>query len=218
MPPKGTVSEHLKYEKEANENSKLEPKLDPIVDVLKESGVAGYIEPDEFKSMVLEFNIKEHEMPKFAKTVTYVRMRFVHKKSRYESFKIAFPERFASSDNRNTIETKAQRVEQYRYYSMIVGLLSANMYISYAISRMKVLDKTLDKIFDPDVSDKNKAEFMKIFLQETRKPDNVKGMEFNVNIQQNNVSISKVEETMKEVSSKLADLDAEKFMEVLDGN
>ena len=211
----------LKYEKEAlemQEVEKIKDRIDPIVDVLKETGVAGYIEPDEFKSMVLEFNIKEHEYPKFAKTVTYVRQRFVYKKSRYESFKIAFPDRFASSDNKSTIETKAKRVEQYRYYSMIVGLLSTNLYISYAVDRMKVLDLALKKISGDEVSDRDRIEYMKVFLQETRKPDAVKGMELNVNVNNNNVSISKVEQTMSEVSKKLEGLDADKILEVLDGN
>ena len=208
----------LKYEKEANEKNKLEETLDPMVQVLKESGAIGYIEPDEFKSMILEFNIREHEYAKFAKTVTYVRMRFIYKKSRYESFRVAFPERFASSENKNTIETKARRVEEYRYYKMIVAVLVSNMHISYFAGRLKVLDLAMDKITDSKISERDRVEYMKLFLQETRKPDNVKGMELNVNIQQNNISISKVEEKMTEVGSKLEGLNADQILEVFDGN
>jgi len=196
----------------------IEDRIDPIIQVLDQNSLTKDLDPDEVKQLVLELEVQDRDLPKLVKTMVYIRQRFIYRKTRFEAFKIAFPERFNKDLTRMTIETKARRVEEYKIYKRLVALLSTSLYISYALDRMDVLDIALDKIRDEDVNDRSKVEYMKVFLQETRKPEGNTELEVNVNLQQNNINISSIEDKMSEVGSKLDGLDANKVLEVLDGN
>jgi len=196
----------------------VEQRIDPIIQVLDQNKLTKDLDPDEVKQLVLELEVQERDYPKLVKTMIYIRQRFIHRKTRFESFKIAFPDRCKGNLTRMTIETKARRVEEYKIYKRLVALLSTSLYVSYALDRMDVLDIALDKIRNDGVNDRSKVEYMKVFLQETRKPEGNTELEVNVNLQQNNININTIENKMNEVGSKLEGLKAHEVLEVLDGN
>jgi len=196
----------------------VEDRVDKIVEVLEQNKLTKELDPDEVKQLVLELEVSERDYPKLIKTMIYIRQRFIYRKTRYEAFKIAFPDRFDEKLTKMTIETKAKRVEEYKIYKRLVALLSTSLYISYALDRMDVLDLALDKIRNDSVKDRDRIEYMKVFLQETRKPENTKELEVNVNIQNNEINIASIENKMEEIGSKLEGLEASKVLEVLDGN
>ena len=196
----------------------VEKRVEPIVQVLKESNLIDEIDPYEAYSLVQDMGLKPREWKKAFQTMMYIRQRFVYKKSRYEAFKIAFPERFSEDLTRQTIETKAKRVENYKVYKKIVSVLHTSLYVSYAFDRMQVLDLALRKIFDDKTKEHYRVEYMKLFLQETRKPDEAKQMEINIDVKNDNVSIQSIEEKLSQISEKLNGLSAREILKVSDGS
>ena len=77
-----------------------------------------------------------------------------------------------------------------------------------------MLDLSLKKIFDERTKDRDRIEYMKTFLQETRKPDNAKEMEINVNIQNNDISVVQIEDKLDKIANRLQGLDASKVIEM----
>jgi hypothetical protein len=205
-----------KLEFEGKKMRVVEKRLEPMYEIAKSIGFADDIDFDELEMLVLDCNVKPSEYEKTIRTIVYAKHRLIYRKSRVEAFKIAFPERYKSSSNRNTIETKARRVEEYKVYKRIVSLVSASMYVSYMADRFMVLDLALEKIYDKRTKDRDRIEYMKVFLQETRKPEEMKGLEVNINV--NNVQINRIEEKMNEISSKLEGLSADKVLEIMNGN
>jgi hypothetical protein len=187
------------------------------------------VEPEELAELIVATEIDEKDAVKLAKIVTFIKQRFVFKKSRREAFREAFPERcvpsghegsphFKANDEKlssSSIDVKAKRLENTPLYKKVLTLLQTNLYISYALSRMEVLDIALDKIKDPYTQDRDKVGYMKVFLEETRKPENVKGMEVNVNLQQNNVSLNVVEEKLSTIADRLVGANADHIIEAL---
>ncbi len=82
------------------------------------------------------------------------------------------------------------------------------------MERMQVLDEALQLSLDQDVSHRDKAPFMKIFLEETRKPLEVKGMEVNMNFGEE-TTLKSIEEKMSIINSKLDGKSAEEIIDVL---
>lgn len=213
----------------------IKERLDAVTEVCDRIGSVE-IEPDELLQISNEIGTTDYE--KVAKTVTYVRKRFVHGLGRYESFMSAFPERcvvrneeavaYAGSKwggvskgvgeplSRSAIEIKAKRLENTKLYTAIVALLQTSLYVSYAIDRMKVLDKALEKVFDDDVSDRNRVEYMKVFLQETRKPESSKDIEVNVSVQNNDVSINRIEQSLGSIAKRLEGMGANDIIDIIE--
>jgi len=164
-------------------------------------------------------NVDVKDMPRLVGIMIYIRQRLVEKKSRVESFKIAFPERcivtgegsltFAPSGDvgeplgKSSIDTKAKRLENSSLYISIYSLMQTNLYIMYALDRIKVLDEALDIALDHHTPLRDKDRYMKLFLDETRKPKDAVGMEVNFNLTQNNVSIESVESKLSEIATSL---------------
>jgi hypothetical protein len=152
----------------------------------------------------------------------------------FDSFKAAFPKRcipqsgdtvmvpFQSTNqdeiSRTSIEIKAKRLEQSQIYKKVVGLLQTNLYISYAIERMSVLDVILDRIKSGEVSDRDLSPLAKTFLDATAKPAEAKGMELSVNVQNNNVSIVSIEDKLSTIAKSLDGKNATEIIEVLSVN
>jgi len=197
--------------------------------VLKEFDEDGYLEPTEIVSISEDTGVKD--LSKIAKTIVYVRKRFNENASRYDAFKAAFPERCVVQNQdevgrwdtdkkigdelgRTTIELKAKRLENSKLYKYIVSTLHTSLYVTYAIDRMKVLDLALNRIFDDRTKDRDRIEYMKTFLQETRKPDNAKEMEINVNIQNNDINVVQIEDKLDKIANRLQGLDASQIIEM----
>jgi hypothetical protein len=113
---------------------------------------------------------------------------------------------------------KAKRLEDSAIYKKVIAILQTNMYVSYAISRMEVLDIALDKIKDDYVADRDIVAYMKVFLEETRKPESAKGMEVNVNVQNNEVNLVSIEEKLSNIADKMVGAHADQIIEALNGD
>jgi len=196
----------------------VEKRLEPIVELLKKTGLDKEIDAYEAYSLIQDMNLSPREWEKAFKTMMYIRQRFIFKKPRAEAFKIAFPERVNEKLARQTIETKARRVENYKVYKKIVSLLHTSLYVSYAFDRMQVLDLALKKIFNDKTKEHYRIEYMKLFLGETRKPDDAKQMEVNIDIGSNGVTVSRIEEKLNEIAKKLEGTSAKEILGISNGS
>ena len=180
--------------------------------------------PEELAKMTSETEIKPEQMPKLIGIVIYIRKRLIEKQSRFTSFKAAFPERCVANADRmdqskygnfatalspgdpltkSSIEVKAKRLEADSLYLKVYHLMQHNLYISYAVDRMRVLDEALHIALDDRTPLRDKDRYMKLFLEETRKPENAKQLEFNHNLQSNTVNIASVEDKMNSIAQAL---------------
>ena len=205
----------------------MKEKLENACLVVKELGVD--IDPEEIVEIGEGIGVKDYG--KIAKTLVYIRKRFIEKESRVNAFKKAFPERCIVSDetevekwggskkkgedlSETAITIKAKRLEESRLYRYIVTMLHTSMHIAYAFQRYEVIEHSLKKIFDPSVKDRDKVEYMKLFLQETKKPEKAIA-EFNVNINQNNVSVVQIENRLDKIASLLEGKEAGDIIDVI---
>ncbi len=205
--------------------------LSPIELAANAVAKAGYIkdvEPDELVEIMQHTEILPKDMDKLASTVVYIRKRFIEKASRYAAFKYAFPHRCIPVDDpnvpfpnttgevsRTAIEIKAKRLEQSQIYKKVVALLQTNLYISYAMQRMQVLDEAFKKSFDEHVKDRDKVQYMKLFMESTNKPEEAKGLELNVNIHDDTTTLKSVEDKLSDISKHLEGKSAEEIIDVL---
>jgi hypothetical protein len=194
-----------------------------------ETDLVGELEPEELVDILSQTDIPPKDINKLAGTIVYIRKRFIEGLSRVESFKIAFPSRSIPSGETNvpfqatgselsktTIDIKAKRLENSSMYKKIVTLLQTSLYVSFAMQRIQVLDDILERL--PESSDRDFAALSKVFLDETRKPEGAKGMEVNVNVQNNDVNLVTVEKKLEAIADKMVGHTAEYVIEALDGN
>jgi len=170
------------------------------------------IDPNELATIAADIRLKPGEMRRLAGILVYIRKRMLEKKSQIESFRIAFPERSVGEDGKelkdSTIATKAQRLESMKIYRDTLVLIQAPLHVAYIYDRFRVLDEALKLSLDNSVPTRDRYNYMKLFLDETRKPDEAKGMEVNVNLTQNNVSIRSVEQHLGDIAKKFKEIDA----------
>jgi len=216
-------------------NIEVKDKINDAINILKEIDLIDEVEPDELVQISNE--VYSNDFKRVAKIISYIRKRQIEKASRVESFKHSFPERCIATEpekgryqeRRNgtlvlkgdplpnrTIEMKAKRLENSKLYKSIMVIMNTSLYAIFALERMDVLQKALEKINDPNVSDRNKVEYMKVFLQETRKPEKAQEFEVNVNLQQNNISIEQINNNLETIAQKLENKDAGSIIEIID--
>lgn len=188
--------------------------------------------PGDLAKISADFGLKDKDYPKLIGTMIYIRKRLVEKQSRNKAFMAAFPERSVATASKGsdkfgtvtevgetltqtTLDVKAKRLENSQLYIHVYQMLQTNLYINYAVERMKVLDAALDIALDPLVAHRDRDRYMKIFLDETRKPDNAKQFEFNLNVQQNNINVVDVEETMSNIAKTMENLNASQLVEIM---
>ena len=188
------------------------------------------IDPSEILQMSGDLDSKDYAQ--IVGCTIYLRKRELEKKSRYEAFIAAFPHRTIATaversnfetdlDNgdplsKSTINVKAKRLEATTLYKQIHALLSTSLYVAYAVDRLRVLDAVLDMSLDNGVSDRDRHNYMKLFLDETRKPDNAKGFELNLNVTSNSVNIASVEDKMNSIAQALSHASAGEVLDMID--
>ena len=193
---------------------------------VSEGGYIDNVDPKELREIVEQTDIDPRDMPLVAGTMVYIRKRFIERAGRVEAFRAAFPERCKPDPNANTpypstnensisdtsIKIKAKRLENRAIYKKIVTLLQTSLYTMFALERIEVLDNLFERI--PRANNKDAATLAKVFLEETRKPE-ASGMELNVNVLNNNVSVVTIEEKMGRIADKLEGKSADKIIEAL---
>jgi len=220
-----------------NCSGSVKDKLNLALTVLNDNGIVEDLEPDELVQISNEIGYDYKQYPKVAKTITYIRKRTLDKETMVEAFKYSFPERCIATEDskrgnfipqdreptplgselpKKTIEFKAKRLENSRLYKAITTILNTSLYTIFALERIEVLHQALSKINSDKVSDRNKAEYMKLFLQETRKPEKAQELEVNVNLQQNNISIEHINRNLSDIASKLENSSAGSIINLLE--
>jgi len=207
----------------------LKEKLELISSVVKEAGLIDEIEPAEILSLASDIGSDDYH--KIIKTVLYVRKRFIERRGRVESFKYAFPEMCVVTDpnkarewgvnknegdelSKSSIEIKAKRLENSKIYKSIVALLTTSTYTMFALERIKVLELVTKKIFSDKMSERDRAKYVEIFLNETRKPQDDKGIEVNIDLR-NNSDITEINDKLDKIASKLQGVSADKIIELV---
>ena len=188
--------------------------------------------PAELAKIAADQDIKPTDMPRLIGIMIYMRKRIVDRLSRSKAFEIAFPERCIITDidvdskfstdkqvgdkcATSTLQMKARRLEQSPIYLKVYNLLQSNMYVMYAIERIKVVDEALDIALDPMTPLRDKDRYMKLFLDETRKPEKAKEFEMNFNLQSNHINIASVEDKMNTIAQALNHATAAEVIEMV---
>lgn len=181
-------------------------RMQVAVDAITKAGVVDNVDPDELVELAIDTKIPTHHMQKLAGMISYIKCRTIEKQSRVASFEKSFPSRSYNDGGditRKAKETKARRIENTKLYKKVITLLHTSLYITYAIERMRVLDEALDKCFDDSVADRDKGVYMKLFLEETRKPENAK-FEISLDMKSNKVIESKLDSIAKKLEGQSA--------------
>jgi hypothetical protein len=221
------------------EVQEIATKIKPTLDALEHVGY-DYSDFDANELYALSNRLGTKDIPKIMRYMMYMDLTSSGM-PRTKAFRKIFPERsvatekgleqakngmFAAKENGEkrkvgeplpdaTIMVKAKRLENSILYKGIFALLSNSLYISYAFDRMKVLNRALSKSLSDDVADRDQVQYMKVFLDETRKAQESKAMEINLNVNTGDTNIAVFEQKLADISSKLKGLDASTVIDVL---
>jgi hypothetical protein len=170
--------------------------------------------------------ISPSEYYKVVGTAAYIKNRVIERQSRYESFVSAFPERcIVTTDkehtksklecsiyktdkpagaelSKGTIVLKAKRLEQTRLYKSILMFMQTDLFVTYAVDRYKVIEEALEVALDRGTPLRDRDRYMKLFLDETRKNEQMKGMELNINVGAS-ADIKSIDDKLSELAHKL---------------
>jgi len=201
--------------------------LEQIKELLKIKNIND-VSPEEVLSISRQLDFKNYK--KIIQTFNYYIQRNIRGISRVEAFEIAFPERCIRRDDTDrgkyqsstgskdlakiTLDLKAKRIEQTKVYKAIYSLVNTSFYITYAVERMEVLNKAYDKIMNEKTADRERASFMKIFLEETRKNIDA-DVTPEVNINMNSQTVNIVEQKMEDIAKRLTGLPANEVITIL---
>jgi hypothetical protein len=208
----------------------IEERLKNAALVVSEAGLLDEVEPDELVDIMSQTDVNVKDMPKLAGTIVYIRKRFLEGMSRVKAFKVAFPLRSIPSGTtdtpyintgsklgKTTIDIKAKRLEQSKIYKKVVALLQTSLYVSFALERIEMLDEARTRVYDEDISHRDRVQYMKMFFEETRKPE-ANGMELNVNVQNNEVNLVSIEQKLGTIADRMVGSDADMIIEALNVN
>ena len=182
-------------------------------------------EVTEKELLSLSEDIGSEDFDYLAGVVIYLRQRLIHRKSRIDSFRVAFPERCYKTSaaigsrfdtdkptgaplDASTINIKAKRIEEGKAYRAALAVINTSMYVAYAVERLDVLDKAYEIAMDEGTLNRDRFQYMKLFLEETRKPEDAQKMELNFNLTQNNVSINDLENKLADIANNLSSMGA----------
>ena len=214
-------------------NEKLKKRLELAERVAERFD--GEVGSDEIFDMAER--IGSEDMDDVAGMIVYAKARLLERMGMVPSFRKAFPNRCVKRQqprgsiyetdkpmgeplDKSTISVKAKRLEASKRYQAVMALIQAPLHIAYAVDRMAILEKAFEISMSEEVSPRDRHQYMKLFLEETRKPADVKGMELNVNLTQNNVSIRAVEEKLDSLASQFHKFgaDAQQVIEAISYN
>ena len=168
-----------------------------------------------------KLGLKELDLVRIYGMIIYMDYRFNFGKPREFAYKKAFPENCFTKRkgiieelSEASIINRARQLENNEIFKLLYNMMSASMYIYFANERLELLKYVYDKAFDKKMSDRTRIEYIKVFLEETRKPDEFKNnLELNVNIEE----INQVElNTINQLSQKLEGVDADSIIKLLE--
>ena len=149
-----------------------------------------------------KFNTKI-QVEKAVKVMAYIRLRDFEQYTRADAYRKVYPDRWEKTDTNKDVASRARRLETTDMYKKLIMELQMNFYSVFAVERIHVVNESLRRAFDTDISEKYNFEYMKLFLESTRKPDEAKQYEVNMNIKTDGVSIKDVEAKLDNIAAKL---------------
>lgn len=204
-------------------------RLADVARAIAEHDKDGILDPSEAEKITADLGIPADRAIPF---IIYAKARLVDRLSMTKAFEKAFPDRCVATGSegsdkfstkvekgeqlsRATIKLKARRVESSQAYKKIYTLLQTSLYVSYAVERLQILDEAFRLAMSEHTSDREKPQYMKLFLEETRKPAEAMKMELNMQVTQNNISVVDVENKMSDIAKRLDGMDASKIIEMV---
>lgn len=135
--------------------------------------------------------------------MAYIRLREMEGYTRVDAFKKVFPDRWTREDTDRSIGARARRLESTDTYKKIIVEMQMNFYNVFAIERIAAVNETLRRAYTDKVGEKYNFEYMKLFLESTKKPEDAKMFEVNVNVESGGVSIADVEDRLNDIATLL---------------
>ena len=179
-----------------------EKKLEFASKLVSEVSLDSIGEDDVFKIMSHhKFNTKI-SVEKAVRVMAYIRLRDFESYTRVDAFKKVYPERWTEADTDTAIGSRARRLETTDTYKMLIMELQLNFYAIFAVERVHVINESLKRAFDNNVSEKYNFEYMKLFLESTKQPEETKST-VDVNINSSGVSIKDVETQLAGIAEQL---------------
>ena len=143
------------------------------------------------------------QIEKGVAAMAYIRLRDMEGYTRVDAFKKVFPDRWTPADSNKTVGARARRLESTDIYKKIILELQMNFYNMFAIERVAVVNESLRRAYSRDIGERYQFEYLKLFLESTKKPEDAKQFEVNVNVNQGGVSISDVEDQLNVIAKAL---------------
>lgn len=204
-------------------------RLQVITTALAEKDPDNMLDPEEVAAIASDTADKPERI---VGVMLYVKYRLVHKMSQTKAFEKAFPERsiatvedaserFSTTTpigeklHRSTLKVKAQRLEASKLYKKVFTLLQTSLYVAYATDRLLILDEAFQIAMDNSASLRDRDRYMKLFLDETRKPAEAMKMELHMQVNNNNVTVVDVENKMAKIAEKLDGMSAAKVIDMV---
>jgi len=180
-----------------------EDKLKLASKLAKEISIPSIEEEDIYELMNRHSFKTDIQVEKAMRAMAYIRLRDFEGYTRVDAFKKVYPDRWEPGDTDKAIGARARRIEDTAIYKKIILEMQMNFYNIFAVERVHVVNEALKRAYDRNISEKYNFEYMKLFLESTRKPDEAKGLEVNVNIESGGISIADVEERLNLIANKL---------------
>jgi len=191
------------------------------------------VDPQEAYDLIVgskQVDINPNNIRKVLKIQNYIFFRVNLGLNRVESFKRAFPDRcvigakshigsyqsmkdIGEPLSESTIHVKAKRLENTLLYKKIFSVYAYSMHVAFATDRFRVVQAALEKSLDDEVNDRDRVQYMKVFLEETRAPEEKQeGIVINVGGE----SISKLEDKLAQIAKKLEGKSAQEILDVIE--
>ena len=178
-------------------------KLELAAKLHKEINSPSVDEEDIYKLLNNQAYKSEEHVRGAMNAMAYIRMRDFEGMTRVDAYKQVFPDRWEVTDTIKMIGARARRFETTENYKRMIVELQMSFYGIFAVERVHVVNESLRRAFDSNVSEKYNFEYMKLFLESTRKPDEAKAYEVNMNIKTDGTSIKDVENKLDNIAAKL---------------
>ena len=180
-----------------------EDKLQFVAELHKELDMPSVDEEDIYELISNHGFKTKIQIDKAVKAMAYIRLREMEGYTRADAYKKVFPDRWKNGEPNKVIDARARRLESTEIYKKIILELHLNFYNVFAIERVAVVNESLRRAYSKNTSEKYQFEYMKLFLESTKKPEDAKQFEVNMNIKHDGISIADVEDQLNLIASQL---------------
>jgi len=192
-----TFKEKVQYVEELLKEFKLEHDIFAPADIVRVCEEMNY-SPIKYKDVVriIGYAVKRSRGEDRATAVLSIFPNYKDKKTKY-------------------ITNKAYQIEHSKIYKAIISTFSLSLHAIFFFDRVKVLSEALELALDPCVPIKYRHNYMKVFLEETRKEEGGRELEININVGQQQ---KEIEQRIEILAKKVEGSNVKQLMDMLDDN